>query len=257
MARGVSHAAAESRCNDRVQSRGSAVDSGFVVGFMVGLMVGLMVGFVVGFMVDSSFVATATRPRSHTPGRSSLPKIFDVKQWPRVLWQNPVLFGVALLLGATSAFVYSYAPLHRAKDWKLDYLEERLSIRTNQARELEQELQQARSALEGTPSGEQLGALRAQLEEATTLAAAHKKEMAALARKLESAERSRNKWKSRSSQASAELEEARRSTEAEAMAATTDPLEFGATAPVAPSDAEQPEVVEPGPASPASDRGDE
>jgi chromosome segregation ATPase len=153
------------------------------------------------------------------------------------------------------AFVYSYAPLHRAKDWKIGYLEERLSIRTNQAKELGQKLREARASLEGTPSGEELGAVRAQLNEATSLADAHKKEITELSRKLESAERSRNKWKSRYNDALPELEAARRSTEAEAIAATTDPL--GKTAPTAASEAARPGAVEPGPAAPASDADDE
>ena len=186
-----------------------------------------------------------------------MPKMFDVKQWPRALWQNPVLFAVALLLGAATAFAYSYAPLHRAKDWKIGYLEERLSIRTSQARELEQELQGARAALEGTPSGEELGAVRAQLKEATSLASAHEKEVAALSRKLESAERSRNQWKSRHSQARAEIEATTRVEEAEAMAATTDPLDAGDAAPEAPSEAAQAEPPDSVPASPALDRDDE
>jgi hypothetical protein len=177
--------------------------------------------------------------------------MFDVKQWPRVMWHNPLLFLTALLLGAVFAFVYSYAPLHRAKDWKIGYLEERLSIRTNQAKELEQELREARASLEGTPSGEELGAVRAQLNEATSLADAQKKEMTELSRKLESAERSRNKWKSRYADALPELEAARRSTEAEAIAATTDPL--GNTPPAAPPEAARPGAVEPGPAAQASD----
>jgi DNA-binding transcriptional MerR regulator len=177
--------------------------------------------------------------------------MFDLKQWPRVLWQNPLLFLVALLLGAVIAFTYSYAPLHRAKDWKIGYLEERLGIRTNQAKELELDLHQARAALEGTPSGEELGAVRAQLNEAMDLADAqkdtHKKKLAELARKLESAERSRNKWKSRYEEARPAFEAARRSTEAEAMHATTDPLAAGA--PAAPAEAAPTQAALPGPAA--------
>ena len=113
-----------------------------------------------------------------------MPKFLDVKQWPRVLWQNPLLFLATLLLGATTAFVYFYAPLHRAKDWKIEYLDERLSIRSKQVRELEENLQKARKSLEGTPSGEELGAVRSQLKEATSLASAREKEMDALSQQL-------------------------------------------------------------------------
>jgi uncharacterized protein involved in exopolysaccharide biosynthesis len=137
-----------------------------------------------------------------------LPKFLDVKQWLRVLWQNPLLFLATLLLGAATSFVYSYAPLHRAKDWKIEYLDERLVIRSKQVGELEEELRKARKSLEGTPSGEELGAVRAQLKEATSLASAREKEMEALSRKLRSTQKSRDEWKSRYDATSSQLEAA-------------------------------------------------
>ena len=177
-----------------------------------------------------------------------MPKFLDVKQWPRVLWQNPLLFLTAVLLGATTAFIYSYAPLHRAKDWKIEYLDERLSIRSKQARELEAELRKAREALEGTPSGEELGALRAQLREATRLASAREKEMESLSQKLRSAQRSRDEWKSRSATTLAKFE----ALNVEPGTAAADPAPAAAADPEPPADA-----AEASPAAPAASRDDE
>ena len=48
--------------------------------------------------------------------------ISDLQWWKRrvgaYLW--------TFLAGGLIAFVYSYAPLHDAKNWRIDYLEERL-----------------------------------------------------------------------------------------------------------------------------------
>jgi chromosome segregation ATPase len=177
--------------------------------------------------------------------------LLDVKTWPGVLLRYPLLIVTAFLLGALAGFSYSYAPLHRAKDWKIDYLEERLTSRTNQIEELERELGEVRSASENQPSGEQLDALRAQLAEANGLASSRKKEIAELERELDSANSSRDSWKSKHAQVASKLEKIEshstpRPTEARALSASpTDDAVEAETAETDPPDATVP-------ASPAS-----
>ena len=95
--------------------------------------------------------------------------LLDVKPWPRVLLQYPLLMLTAVLLGAGGGFAYSYAPLHRAKDWQIDYLQERLDSRTGQVESLERELVETRGALDGQPSSDELDAFRTRLDEATSM----------------------------------------------------------------------------------------
>ena len=132
--------------------------------------------------------------------------LLDMRPWPRALLRYPLLILTACLLGAIGAFTYSYAPLHRAKDWRIDYLENRLEIRNALVHELEEELGEARSSLKGQPSGEEMKALRAQLGEATKLTAAREREIKGLDRKLASMKKSRDSFKRRHASAVADLE---------------------------------------------------
>jgi hypothetical protein len=135
-----------------------------------------------------------------------LHQLLDMRPWPLVVLRNPLLILTAVLVGALAAFAYSYAPLHRAKDWKIDYLEERLEGRRDQVREFEERLTSAHASLDGTPSDEEIRALRTRLEEETRLAASREKENKALDRKLESLTRSRDSWKSRHAAVAQDLE---------------------------------------------------
>ena len=133
-------------------------------------------------------------------------ELLDVKPWPRVMLRYPLLILTALLLGAALSFAYSYAPLHRANVWKIGYLEERLESRNEQVNELEAQLEQAKSSLDGTPSNEEVRALRTRLDEAIKLAESREKEIGGLERKLASMTRSRDSWKGRHAEAVAKLE---------------------------------------------------
>ncbi len=133
-------------------------------------------------------------------------ELLDVRPWPRVLLRYPLLILMALLLGALSAFSYSYAPLHRAKDWKIDYLEERLESRNEQILELEESLVRARASLDETLSGEEIEAIRARLKEASRLAESREKETASLKKKLDQATKSLDQSRSRHAAARAEME---------------------------------------------------
>ena len=49
-----------------------------------------------------------------------------ILRYLRVLWTHPIHFVVALLVGASGAFIYSYGPLHRSEQWQIGYLEPRV-----------------------------------------------------------------------------------------------------------------------------------
>lgn len=183
--------------------------------------------------------------------RPELHPILDVKPWPRVMLRNPLLILTALLLGALLAFAYSYAPLHRAKDWKIGYLEERLESRNEQVRVLEQQFGEAQSSLDGTPSDGEISALRTRLDEATKLAESNKKEVDKVEGKLASMTRSRDSWKSRHGAAMKELEA--QSVAAAAPAPAT-PAPTGTGAPTAPTG--DPVPASPAPTKPAPSGSD-
>ena len=133
-------------------------------------------------------------------------ELLDVRPWPRALLRYPLLVLTALLLGALLAFSYSYAPLHRAKDWKIDYLEERLESRNQEVREFRLNLAEARASLSGTLPVEEIAAIRMQLDEATRLADSREREITSLRKKLAQARNSRDQWRSRHAAALSEIE---------------------------------------------------
>jgi chromosome segregation ATPase len=134
-----------------------------------------------------------------------------------------LLILTAALLGGAGAFTYSYAPLHRAKDWEITYLEERLASRTEQVETLEAQLRQAEGAIEGQPSGDQLDALQAQLGEAQELSRSLQTRVSELEGKLTKMTRSRDSWKKKHASLVAEAEATRAA--AERRVATTPPAE--------------------------------
>jgi hypothetical protein len=125
-----------------------------------------------------------------TPSGSRWPR-FDPSRWPLVLWHHPVLVLIAFVLGGAMSFAYSYAPLHRAKDWRIEHLETRLASRNEHTRELERQLALARKSLAGAPAAEALAALETRLDEATSLAASRAKDISSLERKLDQARKVR------------------------------------------------------------------
>ena len=124
-------------------------------------------------------------------------ELWDMRPWPRALLRYPLLILTTLLLGALLGFSYSYAPLHRAKDWKIDHLEKRLTSRNEQLTKLEENLAQTSASLSGTLTPEEIAAIRTQLREATRLADATQREVSTLQKRLERATKSRDRWRSR------------------------------------------------------------
>ena len=157
----------------------------------------------------------------------------------------PLLILTACLLGAIGAFSYSYAPLHRAKDWRIDYLEDRIEIRNIQVKELEEELAQARNSLEGQPSDEEMKALRAQLGEATKLAEARERETQDLDRKLASMTKSRDSYKRRHASAAADLKAKAAASKAAASKAASKTADVAESSPPSPTTPEPEAAVPP------------
>ncbi len=97
--------------------------------------------------------------------------------WLKLLWRFPLLFAAVFLLGASCAFIYSYAPLHSSKNWKIDYLEDRVDAQNQQLSALEQELSQARARAQGGPQPEELEEMRGELEQSRTQIAGLEKDI--------------------------------------------------------------------------------
>jgi chromosome segregation ATPase len=85
--------------------------------------------------------------------------------WLKLLWRHPLPFVAAFALGTLCAFAFSYGPLHTSKNWKIDYLEDRVDAQNQKIGELEEELQGTRAQARGRPDPEELDALRTELEQ--------------------------------------------------------------------------------------------
>lgn len=123
------------------------------------------------------------------PPRPALSPRLDVSLWPRALWQQPLLALLLFVLGGGASFIYSYAPLHRAQEWRISYLEERLTVRNDQVHELEEQLRESQAVLQTLPTPEGIAALEAELGETSALLASRDQEVASLERRLEKSKR--------------------------------------------------------------------
>jgi chaperonin cofactor prefoldin len=105
------------------------------------------------------------------------------------------------LAGGLIAFAYSYAPLHDAKNWRIDYLEERLEFKQRQLTDLQAELKQLKSESVDRPDTGTFKRLKGELATTSSTVGDLKKKLARSARQIEELERSRDKWKSRHAEA--------------------------------------------------------
>lgn len=107
-------------------------------------------------------------------------------------------FGVYVAIfvtGAVLAFVYSYVPLHNAKNWKIDYLTERLEAKDQQLVQAETRLSAMEADASGRPDAKTFKVLQDEL-------AAADRKVKDLERKLDRSdsrvaelERARSHWK--------------------------------------------------------------
>jgi hypothetical protein len=117
-----------------------------------------------------------------------------------------LLIGI-FLAGGLSSFVYSYVPLHNAKNWKIAWLEERLAARDEVVNGLEQHLAALESEVSERPDEGALEALRHQLASSRQGASELEKKLAQAERRVRELERARDTWKSRLADAEAKQQE--------------------------------------------------
>jgi len=115
------------------------------------------------------------------------------------------IYAATFFGGALLAFVYSYMPLHSAKDWKIDYLEERGAAKDVELEATRGELASLEADSAERPDAQTFKVLQDELAVADKTVKRLEKHVARLERRTKELERSRNNWKAKH----AEAEEAR------------------------------------------------
>jgi hypothetical protein len=123
--------------------------------------------------------------------------IRDLQWWKRRVGAYLGTF----LAGGLIAFAYSYAPLHDAKNWRIDYLAERLELKQGQLAELQAELKRLKSDTADRPDSDTLKNLKDELATTNSTVESLEKKLAKSARRIEELERSRDQWKSKQAEA--------------------------------------------------------
>jgi hypothetical protein len=171
---------------------------------------------------------TSLAPRASAEGTAAVeeqsmhPK-GSLPGWAR---QAGLLAGVFLAGGLTS-FVYSYVPLHNAKNWKIAWLEERLAAKDEVVSELEQRLAALESEASGRPDETALEALRDQLASTRRTAGELEKKLAQAERRSRELEQARDSWKSRLAEAEARQQKQLAASQPTASAHATPPAAPG------------------------------
>lgn len=114
----------------------------------------------------------------------------------RLAIQAGIYLGI-FLAGAILAFLYSYIPLHNAKNWKIDYLEERLVAKDTELGELQRKLTQLETDSADKPDGQTFKQLQDELHTTDKTLKDLERQVADLERKARDLEKSRNEWKSK------------------------------------------------------------
>jgi len=107
------------------------------------------------------------------------------------------IYAGVFLAGAIGAFVYSYVPLHNAKNWRIDYLEERLATKDAENQSLREKIEQLQGSLSDVPDGDTFKVLQAELVTADKTVSQLEKQVAKLEKRAKEAEQARDTWKSR------------------------------------------------------------
>jgi len=107
--------------------------------------------------------------------------------------------------GAVTAFVYSYVPLHNAKNWEIGYLTERLEAKEEQLLQMETRLSAAEATASGRPDPETFGMLQDELDTADKTIKDLERRIAKEQMRADELEQSRNHWKKKFDQAEKDL----------------------------------------------------
>ena len=128
------------------------------------------------------------------------------------------------LAGGLIAFVYSYSPLHKAKNWKIEYLEERLEAKEVELQTAGQELASVTADNEDKPDTETFKLLQNELVTVDKTVKELERKLAKAERRMKELETSRNNWKAKTAKAESMRD---------ALAASRVPMPAAAAAPPA------------------------
>jgi len=152
----------------------------------------------------------------------------DTKDWLRRLAIQAGIYVGVFLGGALVAFLYSYIPLHGAKNWKIGYLEERLAAKDAEIETLNGRMRALEGNLSEVPDQETFEVLQEELVTADKTVKSLEQQVSRLEKRAKQAERSRDQWKARHAEAE---EEARLAAQAEPAAPPAAPAAVDAASP--------------------------
>lgn len=107
------------------------------------------------------------------------------------------LYAGTFFAGALIAFLYSYMPLHNAKNWKIDYLEERIATKDGELENLTARLAALESDTVDRPDAKTFKLLQDELVTADKTVKRLEGRIAKLERRGKELEQSRNNWKAK------------------------------------------------------------
>jgi len=101
------------------------------------------------------------------------------------------------LAGGAIAFVYSYSPIHKAKNWKIHYLEERLESKDIELQELQRELSAVREDSADKPDGQTFKLLQDELVTTDKTVKDLERKLSKAERRVKELAKSRDSWKAK------------------------------------------------------------
>jgi hypothetical protein len=107
------------------------------------------------------------------------------------------------LAGGLITFVYSYSPLHKAKNWKIGYLEERLEARDAELKTVQAELVSVRTDNQDKPDGQTFKLLQDELVTVDKTVTELERKLAKAEKRVKELEKSRKSWKAKAADAEA------------------------------------------------------
>jgi hypothetical protein len=108
--------------------------------------------------------------------------------------------------GGSISFVYSFVPLHSAKNWKIDYLETRLEAKDQQLRSAVHRLAAVEAEAADKPDSQTFKLLQDELASGDKTIKNLERDLARAKRRTSELERSRNGWKAKHAAAESEIE---------------------------------------------------
>ena len=114
--------------------------------------------------------------------------------WLRLARRFGLLVGL-FIAGALTAFIYSYVPLHNAKNWEISYLTERLEAKDAQLILMETQLSSAEADVTGRPDAKTFGLLQDELDTADKTIKDLERRIGKSKKRVAELEKARTHWK--------------------------------------------------------------